>query len=79
VRREITLVQMDLKINSERLKFFYYVPRVFCTNLFCLRYSLPRSINIIILDFRNAHLTIYLIQKICENVKIIMMHLKYIR
>jgi hypothetical protein len=23
------------------VKFFYYVPRVFCTNLFCLRYFPP--------------------------------------
>jgi hypothetical protein len=39
VTREITLVQMDLKIDSERLKFFY-VPRVFCTNLLSLQYKI---------------------------------------
>jgi hypothetical protein len=30
-------------------------------------------------DFRDARLIIRFIQKICENVKIIMIHLKYIR
>jgi hypothetical protein len=36
------------------------------------------NINFAPFDFYKSHLTIRLIQKICENVEIIMIYLKYI-